>query len=146
MPQAYLLNINPMAEIGRPTVMTPETIAKLEAAFLNGASDTQACFVAGIAPATLYNYGTEYPEFLERKEALKEQVKYRAKMNITNAINDGDKQLSQWLLERRDPDYKPKQETDNKGQVTINIVRFEDSNNTSPVPAEDVSTSAPQGA
>lgn len=90
-----------MADVGRPTVMTPETIAKLEEAFLNGATDKEAIFQANISSATFYNYCEKNPDFLERKEALKDQVKYRARRNIVKAIEEGDKTLSQWYLERK---------------------------------------------
>jgi hypothetical protein len=117
-----------MAELGRPTVMTPETITKLEEAFLNMATDEQASFYAGIAPSTLYAFCKENPDFSERKEALKEAVKYRAKINLTKAVNEGDKQLSQWLLERRDPEFKPKQETEHAGNISVNVISFKDNN------------------
>lgn len=113
-----------MAELGRPTVMTPETIAKLEEGFLLGLTDREASLYANINPATLYRFCEEHPDFSDRKELLKEQVKIRAKQNIVGAINQGDKLLSQWYLERRDPEYKPKQENDNKGQVIIKLQSF----------------------
>ena len=49
--------------VGRPTIMTPQVLQKLELAFSYGCTDDEACFFADIAPATLYNYQKEYPEF-----------------------------------------------------------------------------------
>lgn len=92
--------------------MTPETIAKLEEGFLMSLSDREACLYANINPSTLYRYCEENPEFSERKELLKEQVKIQAKMNIVGAINKGGESLSQWYLERRDKDFNPKQGID----------------------------------
>ena len=89
---------------GRPTVMTPEIIALLEEAFLNGASDREAIFQANIGMSTFYEYCQNNTDFAERKEQLKEAVKYRAKLNVARAINDGDKILSQWYLERKAKD------------------------------------------
>lgn len=86
---------------GRPTKMTPETIAKLEIAFSNGASDVEASFVAGITKTTLYEYCNDNPGFSDRKEALKDMVKYQARANVADAVRDGDKSLSQWYLERK---------------------------------------------
>lgn len=88
-------------DTGRPTIMTPETIAKLEEAFANGASDLEACFYAGIGKSTLYNYQVEFPEFLERKEGLKDMIKYRARKNIADKITAGDIDTSRWYAERR---------------------------------------------
>ena len=58
--------------MARPTVMTPEVIAKLEEAFAWGCSDIEACLWADIAPKTLYVYQEKNPEFAQRKAALKE--------------------------------------------------------------------------
>lgn len=102
-----------MAKIGRPTIITPETIATLEEAFSNGASDKEAIFLANISSATFYNYCKEHPDFLERKEALKDMVKYQARKNIKEAIVGGDKLTSQWYLER-----KVKEEFAQRSEVT----------------------------
>lgn len=111
-----------MAKEGRPTVMTETTVAKLEEGFLMGLTDREACLYADINPSTLYRYCEENIEFSERKELLKEQVKMRAKQNISKAITEGDKQLSQWYTERRDPDFNPKQQIDHttKGEKIDN--------------------------
>ncbi len=90
-----------MNSVGRPTVMDEATLHKLETAFLNGATDKEAIFQAAISSSTFYDYCKENPEFAERKEQLKDQVKYRARQNIVKAIEEGDKSLSQWYLERK---------------------------------------------
>lgn len=105
---------------GRPTVMTEIAIQQLEGAFANGATDLEACFIAGISKSTLYEYCQANPEFAERKEALKEMIKYQARKNIVDAIQDEENKdrisLSQWYIERRDRDFKPKSDltTDNQ--------------------------------
>lgn len=91
-----------MADVGRPTVMTPEVIAKLEEAFSNDATDLQACFLAGISKDALYDYQKEYPEFYDRKMMLKGMTTYQAKINIKNKVMDGDVPTSQWLAERKE--------------------------------------------
>lgn len=93
---------------GRPTVMTPEAILKLEQAFANGANDQQAVFYAGIAPATFYNWCEKNPDFLERKKALKENLKFIAKNVVAQALRDGNIQEAKWFLERLDKDFIPK--------------------------------------
>lgn len=92
--------------------MTEETIKKLEDGFIQGLSDREASLYANITPQTLYNYCKEYPDFLERKELLKESVKLRAKQNVAGGINKGDKPLSQWYLERRDKEFSDKKQVD----------------------------------
>lgn len=88
-----------MAEIGRPTVMTPETMAKLEEVFAIGGSDEEACFYADIGKSTLYNYQQEHPEFVERKEALKERPVLKARQTIVKALDNP--QHAQWFLSRK---------------------------------------------
>lgn len=86
---------------GRPTVITEGVLQKLEMAFFNGATDKEAIFQADISSSAFYDYCKENPEFAERKEQLKDQTKYQARMNVAEAIREGDKQLSQWYLERK---------------------------------------------
>lgn len=130
-----------MAVTGRPTKMTEKTIKKLEEGFLIGLSDREASLFADITPATLYAYCEKFPEFSERKELLKEQVKIRAKQNVSNAIESGDKTLSQWFLERRDKDFKPKQEVENSGALTVNVVSYAPPQ----VPTEGLPATSPSG-
>ena len=85
-------------KVGRPTVMTDETLNKLENAFIIGASDKMACFLANISEGTLYKYQNENPEFIKRKEFLKNQLKYQARAKIQEAIFNEDKPDK--LLER----------------------------------------------
>lgn len=77
-----------MADTGRPTIMTPETLAKLEEVFAVGGTDNEACFYAGIGKTTLYNYQQEHPEFVERKEALKETPILKARRTVVKALDD----------------------------------------------------------
>lgn len=98
---------------GRPSVMTEEIIAKLEEGFLRGLTDTEACLYSDIAPSTLYEYQKENPGFSERKDQLKQAVRMKAKLNVTDAINTGDKLLSTWYLER-----KAKDEFSNRTELT----------------------------
>lgn len=95
---------NENKKIGRPTVMTPEVIQKLEEVFEIGGTDTEACLIAGIGKTAFYNFCQDNPEFVERKEELKQMPKYKARYNINKAIKDGDKSISQWYLERKGKD------------------------------------------
>ena len=99
---------------GRPTVMTKDTIAKLEEAFKCGASDLEACFYADISKDSLYNYQKKHPEFIERKEALKNHLKFVSKNVLSKSINEGNANDAKWYLERRDKDFLPKNKVDNQ--------------------------------
>jgi len=90
--------------IGRPAIVDDLVLQKLEYAFVHGLTDKQACLYADIAPSTLYNYQNAHPEFVERKETLKDAVTMRAKLNVAAKINEGDIDQSNWWLERRAKD------------------------------------------
>lgn len=126
-----------MAEVGRPTVMTKDTLRILDDAFANGASDLQACFIAKISSESLYAYQREHPEYTERKQALKDMIKYQAKTNIRQSLMADDEKLrietSKWYLDRRDKEFKPKSDitSDDKPLPIINLnqdVQGNDSN------------------
>jgi len=102
-----------MGDVGRPTVMTPEILAKLEHAFSIGATDLEACFFAGIGKTTLYEYQEKNPEFAERKEALKDKLVLKSRHVVAEALDNGDKQTAQWYLERKKKDeFSVKTQTD----------------------------------
>lgn len=115
-----------MAEnrVGRPTVMTEEMIRKLELLFAKGLTDREACLIADLSPSTLYDYCTANPEFAERKELLKEQIKTQAKLNVAEAIVEKkDIDMSKWYLERKARDeFSTKQEISGD----IKIAKLED--------------------
>lgn len=119
-----------MAEsVGRPTVMTEEVLQKLEYAFMRGLTDLEACLYANIGTTTLYNYCEENPEFRERKEELKKNPTAKAKLNVYEAIENKDVDVSKWYLERRAKDeFSTKQEikADVDADFTINIELTDD--------------------
>jgi hypothetical protein len=88
-------------KVGRPTVMTDEVVRKLEWAFSIGCSDAEACFFAGISKQTLYDYQERNPEYVDRKALLKEKMVLKARTVIANALNNEDKDMARWFLERK---------------------------------------------
>lgn len=98
---------------GRPESITPEVLAKLESGFMNGFTDCEACLFADINPSTLYRYIDSHPEFSKRKEQLKKSPLIKAKLNINKALQDKDKDISKWYLER-----KAKDEFSTRSEVT----------------------------
>ncbi len=73
-------------QVGRPTLMTPSVLKKLEEVFALGGTDQEACFYANISHQTLYNYQKENPEFVERKEALKNSPILKARQTVVEAL------------------------------------------------------------
>lgn len=88
--------------IGRPTVMTPEVIAKLEQAFAIGCTDREATFYAGISMDSLYAYQLFNPAFSERKAALKEKPVLKARQTLVSSLDDP--LHAKWYLERKRKD------------------------------------------
>jgi hypothetical protein len=108
--------------IGRPTVMTPATVSKLEEAFAYGCSDSEACFYADISKQTLYEYQKKNPEFIDRKEALKERPILAARQKVVQEIAN-DVKNAQWYLERKRKDeFSQRTEIGGSGQNPIRMM------------------------
>lgn len=86
--------------MARPTVMTPEVIAKLEEAFAWGCSDIEACLWADIDSRTLYKYQEKNPKFIQRKAELKETPILLARKSVVTNLSK-DKELAMKFLERK---------------------------------------------
>lgn len=87
--------------MSRPTVMTEATVKKLLYAFSNSFSDEEACCYAWISKQTLYNYWRDNPEFLDRKKILKHKPSVKAKLNLVEAIEAWNIQISKFWLEKK---------------------------------------------
>lgn len=90
---------------GAPTVMTTNTISKLDTAFSYGATDEEAAFYAGIAVSTLYNYCRENPSYRERKERLKEQHFMIARETMIKALKDDPKFALDYMKAKRKSEF-----------------------------------------
>lgn len=96
--------------------MTKDVIQKLEDAFVNAMSDEQACAYAEISKQTLYNYQTENPKFVDRKQMLKMRPDIKAKQTIVAHL--GDPTHAWKWTERRDPDFKPVSKIEHTVEMT----------------------------
>lgn len=98
--------------IGRPTVMTPVTIDKLEEAFEWGCSDLEACLHAGIGKTALYDYQTANPDFAERKEQLKKNPTLRARRTVYKDIAENSDLALKYLERKEKDEFSTKTESD----------------------------------
>ena len=96
----------------RPTVMTPEVIAKLEKRFRDGATNLEA--IEGlISEDTFYHHQKINPEFAARMDMAKEYTTEIARGVVSKAIKRGDRDTAKWWLERRNKaQFSTKTETD----------------------------------
>jgi len=102
--------------------MTPETLKKLEQAFLLGCSDKEACLFSSISHQTLYNYQEKHPEFVERKALLKKNPVLQARKSLMNGIADRP-ELGLKILERLTKEYKLKSEVDVKSDSFESLLK-----------------------
>ena len=86
---------------GRPTVITQDTVRKLEQAFKDGLSVSEACFISGIGKRTFYDHKASDEDFAHKMELGKAYVTLRAKKVVVQAINDGNLTAAKWYLERK---------------------------------------------
>lgn len=86
-------------KVGRPTVVTPEIVQKLENAFSIGCTDIEACLEADISRGTYYNYVNAHPEFIDRKEELIQAPFLKARKTIVSNLHTPD--VAEWYLERK---------------------------------------------
>ena len=107
-------DVNKNGLAGRPSVMTPETISKLEHAFGIGCNKKEACAYAEISESTLYDYLATHPDFSDKIERLIQNPILLAKNNIVESLskrkNETEEQRqarirnSQWYLSRKKKD------------------------------------------
>ena len=88
--------------VGRPLIMTPDVIQKLEDAFSWGCTDLEACCNADISKSTLYNYCDANPKFMERKEILKNQPVMKARRVVQAALDEDDINTAHKVIDRKE--------------------------------------------
>jgi hypothetical protein len=96
---------------GRPTVITPEVIKKLEECFALDYTIADACFEAKISQDTYYNWMRQDRIFFERMNFSKGNIARAAKFTLARAVKTNP-QSAAWYLERKrkDEGYAPRQE------------------------------------
>lgn len=82
--------------------MTPETVNKLEEAFLLGCTDEEACLFAGICKPTLYKYQSANEEFANRKEVLKQNPFLQARRVQMKDLQENNSAIAQKVLDRKE--------------------------------------------
>jgi hypothetical protein len=88
--------------LGRPLKLTPEVIQKLEVAFIAGCTDLEACCYADIGKSSLYNYCNDHPDFMERKETLKNQPIMQARFIVQESLTNGDLNTANRVIDRKE--------------------------------------------
>jgi hypothetical protein len=76
-----------MADVGRPSEMTVETVNKLEEVFAIDGTVEEACFYANISRQTYYTWVKNNPELLDRFEALRQKPVLKARQEVMKGLN-----------------------------------------------------------
>jgi hypothetical protein len=85
---------------GRPTVFTPEVVAKLEQAFAIDATVEEACSYASISRDAFYDYLKREPKFSDRITDLRQRPVLAARQTIVTAVKT-QPESAKWYLERK---------------------------------------------
>jgi len=111
---------------GRPTVMTQDTVNKLEEAFSRGLSVSNACIFANISKQTYYDYAEKTEGFIDRNQALQQKPLIKSIFIISDALEGGDLSTAKWYAERKAKDeYSLRQELTGKdGEVFELALKF----------------------
>lgn len=104
---------------GRPTVMTKQTLQKLEWAFKFGCTDEEACIFAGIGKSTFYNWLNDHEHFREWKEELKQAPVIASRMVVYQAISEKGSVGDAWAMLRA----KRKQEFAELKQTELTLTK-----------------------
>lgn len=113
-------------DTGRKSIMTNDVVAKLENVFSIGGSDVEACLMAGISRDTLYDYQKAHPEFVDRKNMLKEKLVLKARTVIANALNKEDRDMAKWYLEKKKKNEFGKDDAVNVSVTTQNNISIDE--------------------
>ena len=115
-----------LKKVGRPEVIQGPIFDKLREAFLMGCTDREACLYADIPPSTLYKYQDRHPEFVEQKEAWKDNPLLMARQNVHHAIRSGRVDTSQWYLEKKNSEeFGKKEKVEHSGYLGLMIYKPE---------------------
>jgi len=111
---------------GRPTVMTKDVLDKLEEVFALGGTDEEACLFADISKQTLYDYQKLHPEFVDRKEALKETPILLARRTAIAKLSDSYVNAMDFLSRKRKKEFSIRTEiTGEDGKELIPTVEID---------------------
>lgn len=106
---------------GRPTVLTEDTVQKLEKSLQEGFSITKACKLSGISVSSYYDHLEKSPQFSEKMNLAQEWAKEKAAYNVVEAIRDGDVQTSRWFLDREE---RKEERRKNPGQTSNVLIQI----------------------
>lgn len=112
--------------VGRPSVINENTLAKLKEGFAKGFSIANACIWADISQDAYYEYARKNPDFSQQCKALQQKPLIQSILVINTALDGGDVATAKWYAERKAKDeFSLKTETEHSGEVKSKVVYIE---------------------
>ncbi len=88
-----------------------------------GCTNREACFYAEVPESTFYDFLKEYPEYSDKIAMWKDYEKIKARLVVHKALDNGDRDMAKWYLERKAKDeFSIKQEFDTTVNNKVVIV------------------------
>lgn len=109
--------------VGRPTVVTPEVVLKLEQAFAIDCTVVEACSYANIARNTFYEYLKANPQFQDRIDELRERPVLKARQTVVNSLGDAHNAFK-YLERKRKGEFGNSLEL--SGEVVSKVVKLDE--------------------
>lgn len=97
-------------QVGRPTVLTPQVVSKLEALLSIGLTVREACLESGISHETYYSRVRSDERFADKMAKAQNTVTTTAKKVVATQVLGGDTKTAMWWLDRLDKKELAKQQ------------------------------------
>ena len=95
----------PVNKGGRPSVVTPEVVTKLEQAFAIDASVEEACSYADISRKVYYEYLKRNPAFSDRIEELRQRPVLKARQTVATKLSESYSNAMDYLKRKRKHEF-----------------------------------------
>lgn len=103
---------------GRPTVLTPKVVSKLEALLGVGLTVREACLESEISHETYYSRLRSDLQFADKMAKAQSNVNSMAKKIVAGKIISGDVKTAKWWLERSDKKELEQKQTNEPVQTS----------------------------
>lgn len=114
---------NPLGKQTKPKLDNPETIRKLEEAFLLDCTVWEACFNADISTPCYYELLKYRPELVSRFEACRNNPIFVARQTVIKACKDNPDIAMKYLERKNKNEFSTKQEIKEESDTTLTIKR-----------------------
>lgn len=104
---------------GRPPKVDKFVVDKWEQAFAIGCTDSEACAYADVSRDLLYDYQKKHPEFIDRKNSLKERPILKARQEVVKGLSNNPELALKFLERKKKDEFSLRQEIDQKSEVKI---------------------------